>query len=32
MNIIFFNINALGDYLIHSSILNELKKKITANL
>ena len=32
MNIIFFNINALGDYLIHSSILNELKKKNNCKL
>jgi len=32
MNIIFFNTNALGDYLIHSSILNELKKKNNCKL
>ena len=32
MNIIFFNTNALGDYLIHSSIVNELKKKYHCKL
>jgi len=32
MNIIFFNTNALGDYLIHSSIINELKKKYNCKL
>ena len=32
MNIIFFNTIALGDYLIHSNILNELKKKYNCRL
>ena len=32
MNIIFFNTGALGDYLIQSSIINELKKKNNCKL
>ena len=32
MNIIFFNTIFLGDYLIHSNVLNELKKKYNCNL
>jgi len=32
MNIIFFNTCALGDYLIHSSIVNELKKKFNCKI
>jgi len=32
MNIIFFNTCFLGDYLIHSHVLNELKKKYRCNL